>query len=197
MQKYNIRKTCPVCTEEFIAQRDTVVHCSRMCSQITLRGKSLASFSTRFWQRVQRSEECWEWTTPHRSGYGFMHCPMSRKRERAHRISWMLTYGSIPDGLHVLHHCDNPPCVRPEHLHLGTHPENMAEASERRLFRYGHDWLASHGEYVRLSPEIVLEIHARYSQGGISQRALAAEYGVSKSTLGYALKQRVSRLVGE
>jgi hypothetical protein len=90
----------------------------------------------RFWSRVNRegpvvSQEhgpCWLWLgfkLMQRGGYGqFNDWP---RVSFAHRVSWELTYGKVPDGLSVLHRCDNPPCVRPEHLWIGTQADNVAD----------------------------------------------------------------------
>lgn len=53
------------------------------------------------------------------------------KVDYAHRVSWIIHYGYIPQGMHILHHCDNPPCVNPEHLELGTAKDNMRHREER------------------------------------------------------------------
>lgn len=83
----------------------------------------------RFWEKVDRGEECWTWKpefSRNPGGYG-MFTPRHGARVGAHRISWELANGPIPPGMFVLHHCDNPPCVRPDHLWLGTHLDNMAD----------------------------------------------------------------------
>lgn len=66
---------------------------------------------------------CQEWTKNTRRRYGQF--KLNRKMQRAHRVAWMIAHGEILDGLHVLHHCDNPPCTEVSHLFLGTHQENM------------------------------------------------------------------------
>ena len=89
----------------------------------------------RFWSKVDRSGDgCWEWQPKSRSsfGYGVMRIGGTPGRlVGAHRLAWQYTYGPIPEGLCVLHGCDNPPCCNPAHLHLGTKADNMREKVER------------------------------------------------------------------
>ena len=76
-----------------------------------------------FWSRVQKSASCWTWNgCKTHDGYG-----RYDSKTKAHRASWMLEHGSIPAGMHVLHKCDNRSCVRPSHLFLGSHQENMKD----------------------------------------------------------------------
>jgi hypothetical protein len=85
-----------------------------------------ASLEERLWGRVLRSDGCWEFTgTRNGMGYGVL----GRHGRRggnvlAHRAAWELTFGPVPAELCVLHRCDNPPCVRPDHLWLGTRMDN-------------------------------------------------------------------------
>lgn len=80
----------------------------------------------RFWGKVLRSEECWEWNGAlSHDGYGHYRC--GGKVAGAHRYSYLLHNGPIPDSLLVLHHCDNRKCVRPDHLFLGTHQDNAKD----------------------------------------------------------------------
>ena len=84
----------------------------------------------RFWQRVKKSPECWEWTgCLNGTGYGAF-----RWKQRgwlAHRYSYTLHNGPIPAGQFVLHRCDNPKCIRPDHLWLGTQTENMKDCAAK------------------------------------------------------------------
>lgn len=84
----------------------------------------------RFWDKVKKSESeegCWEWTAFKSRGYGTFSWWERGKTMRAHRAAWVITNGEIPSGLYVCHHCDNPICVRPSHLFLGTQKDNMMD----------------------------------------------------------------------
>ena len=148
--------------------------------------------TTHFWSRVARSnsESCWEWQggkTP--DGYG--KAGHKHRNYLAHRLAWELTFGPIPEGLQVLHRCDNPPCCNPAHLFLGTHADNMRDmaAKSRR---------DSHGEKnnrAKLTVKQVLEIRERYIPDGSRNSVLAAEYGVCAATIGNVGKRETWRSV--
>lgn len=83
-----------------------------------------------FWSRVDKSGDCWLWTKfVNSNGYGRL--TYRRKQYSAHRIAFLLAVGDIPPGLNVLHRCDNPPCVRPDHLFLGTQADNMRDMAQK------------------------------------------------------------------
>jgi hypothetical protein len=83
-----------------------------------------------FWQRVKKTETCWIWTGSIEKpfGYGTIHSHITGKRLGAHRASWMIHKGPIPENLFVCHKCDNPPCCNPNHLFLGTCADNNRDA---------------------------------------------------------------------
>ena len=96
---------------------------------------ALKCFESAFWDKVEKTEGCWLWKRGlDDGGYGIVR--MDGKVWKAHRVAWFLTYGIIPDK--VLHKCDIPRCVNPEHLFLGSQKDNMADAYKKgRWSPYG------------------------------------------------------------
>lgn len=87
---------------------------------------TLVSIEQRFWEKVERTATCWFWKAG-RNPDGYGNFRINGKTEGAHRVAWKITYGAIPDGRQVLHRCDTPPCVNPNHLFLGDHDINMSD----------------------------------------------------------------------
>lgn len=157
----------------------------------------------RFWENVDKngpvmpgmSTPCWIWAGYRkRSGYGEVlvgsRADGTRRREKAHRVGWNLVNGPVPSGKMVLHHCDNRACIRADvdpavsHTFLGVHVENMADMRDKgRRSGKGSRPGESNGA-ARLTPAQVDEIRARYAAGGIAQRALAGEFGISQTQVG-------------
>lgn len=124
-----------------------------------------------FWGlTAERESGCLEWRgEKDKSGYGrFRRYKPFRIDVKSHRASFWLTNGWLP-GL-IRHTCDNPPCVRPEHLLPGDHKLNAQDAVERGRFRF---------RKRNLSDEAEQAIRDRYAAGGCTYRSLAAEYGLS------------------
>lgn len=137
--KYGISKVCERCGSRYYkpirASNDEWFgrkYCSKLCSNRATAVKT--PLEERFWKFVKkRSEGCWGWIGGHDDkGYGSIsRGSASEGRVKAHRLSWELHFGPIPDGLEVLHLCDNPECNNPDHLAIGTHRANMFDCGRK------------------------------------------------------------------
>ena len=132
----------------------------------------------RFMKFVNKTDDCWLWTGGKKDGYGrFM---WNGFVWNAHRLSYIHSYGNIPDGLIVRHKCKNK-CVNPSHLELGTKKQNAEDRKRDGTELYGVNKYSA-----KLTPEQVIEIRASNK----TQRQLAAEYGVANSTIWF-IKQNL------
>lgn len=96
------------------------------------------TLADRFWSFVRKGDGCWEWQG-HINAFGYGEIYVNRKHVRAHRLSWEINNGPVPGGLYVCHLCDNPKCVRPDHLFVGTHRDNMQDGkSKGRVYQPHH-----------------------------------------------------------
>jgi hypothetical protein len=150
--------------------------------------KHYTPLATRLWTRVRVSSGCWEWQGPRNlKGYGSIGVWGKGSTMPAHRAAWILTNGFIPAGLHVLHRCDNPPCCNPDHLFLGTNADNVAD----KMVKGRQPSIAGErNPRARLTLRQVVALRSKYAEGGVSQSALAREYGVSVSAIGFAITGR-------
>lgn len=140
----------------------------------------------RFWSKVNKSGPipahkmelgpCWVWTaSTSGAGYGQFWIK-GRGLRGSHTVSWSLMHGPIPDGMDVCHHCDNPPCVRPDHLFLGTRSENMRDMGRKgRGGRGGAK--GEQNSHAKLTESQVIEIRTRFAAGELGY-VLAAEFGL-------------------
>jgi hypothetical protein len=125
-----------------------------------------------FMARVEKTDSCWVWQGSRNGyGYGVMMLP-GGKMVRAHRYSYERFKGPIPNGMVIMHSCDNPPCVNPDHLNVGTKADNNADTAKKNRHNYGTDhWNG------RLSRQAIADILASTDQ----QSVLARRYGVCQS----------------
>jgi len=107
----------------------------------------------RFWNKVNKTDTCWLWTASKRNkGYGAFSYTRDGKmiQDRAHRYSWEIHKGSIPEGLFVLHSCDVPACVNPSHLFLGNNQENVDDMMNKGRHVSGGTYIQKYeGKYER------------------------------------------------
>lgn len=114
------KRVCPRCKIVFYSShKDRGIWCSRKCQHNS-------TLKERFFYKVEKTDSCWNWIGgKYSNGYGCMF--VGRKLTGAHRVSWMVHNGAIPSGMQILHRCDNPPCVNPDHLFLGSQLENIRD----------------------------------------------------------------------
>lgn len=150
-----------------------------------------APLEVRFWERVKRADGCWFWQGGRdTNGYGVLNRGgRSDGKILAHRLSWLIANDDLPDDLDVLHHCDTPPCVNPEHLFLGTQADNNADRDAK-----GRQNLGEKNGAVRLKEGQVREIRRRYDHRDSRKstrvwtnpdgiKAIAEDYGVHIVTI--------------
>lgn len=153
----------------------------------------------RFWEKVNKAgpvvrEElgpCWVWTAGVKpKGYGAF-WRRGVNDSSAHRYSWALHNGPVPASLHVLHRCDNPPCVNPAHLFLGTAADNNADKAAKGRSTRGR--MGPRGERCgtsKLTAEAVLAIRYARELAGVPYVDLAAAVGIDRSTVWAILSRK-------
>lgn len=133
-----------------------------------------------FWRRVDKSGDCWVWIGNRSRSYGVLYLA-PHKYVRAHRLSWQLHHGEIPAGMVVCHRCDNPLCVRPSHLFIGTQADNVRDMDAKgrggRKFKGGR----AHGA-AKMTVEQVHQIRQRYD-AKMRRADIAREFGIGLGTV--------------
>jgi len=132
----------------------------------------------RFWEKVDKSSDCWVWTASKQGKYGAF--GVDGKVRGAHRISYVLAFGSIPTGMQVLHKCDNTICVKPSHLFLGTQLDNMKDRDRKER---GNQPRGEKHRSAKLTEEKVKRIRKEYSRKNTTMRKLAEKYEVSNQAI--------------
>lgn len=148
----------------------------------------------RFWAKVDKSRECWEWTgAKNLKGYGRF--KINGRTYSPHRLVWEWENGPIPEGMFICHHCDNPPCVNLDHLFCGTRSENMLDAASKGRIpgnTKNHSVSSVQGEknfFSKLTRRDVFEIRRLASGKQMTYRQMAKRFGVNKSTIGSIVRR--------
>lgn len=124
--------------------------------------------------RPGKPDACWPWGgTIHHRGYGII-VNDHKRNALAHRVTYERFNGPIPDGMMVCHRCDNPPCVNPAHLFLGTHQDNMTDRNRKGRTQHGE-----RHHHAKLTAADVLTIRSLYP--GMSQTAIAKQFGINQT----------------
>ena len=188
-QQPSVTRTCPQCgvifhprpCEVLRGRKRAATWCSRACCDLGRR----EPLESRFWRQVTKTDGCWEWTGPlgtRGDGKMWNH---EGSIIMAHRFSWILHNGAIPPGTGVLHKCDNPPCVNPDHLYVGTHQDNANDKVARgRQARCGpgNPARGERNALAKLNEHSVREIRNLYKSGW-SQQAIAERFGVVQTAI--------------
>lgn len=154
-------------------------------------GDVVARFRKKVWPEPMSGCHLWSGTVC-RQGYGRFRS--GGPDTLAHRVSWVIANGAIPegDGSHgtcVCHKCDNPSCVNPDHLFLGTHQDNMTDCGSKGRSRVPHISGESHA-CAKLTAAQVVEIRERYAAGGVTQRELAEAFRVGQAQISRVVNKR-------
>ena len=144
--------------------------------------KRYTSDEERIRRNIVRSfgDGCWHWTgMKNDRGYGYVYLHSARRMVRAHRLSYELFVGEIPEGACVCHTCDNRACVNPDHLWIGTHGQNMGDRKNKG--RYDTMPVGSKHHMAKLTEANVSGMRALYRSGQYGFRKIARMYGVSRN----------------
>jgi hypothetical protein len=149
--------------------------------------KSKEDIIERFWSYVDKTDDCWNWqATKTNFGHGRFETFKNRQifnSRLAHRIAYWLIYGEYDTSLNVCHKCDNPACVNPNHLFLGTQSDNMVDCVNKGRHDIMNKARGEKSGRAKLTWEQVREIRQRYEERNTSLRKLAKEYGVDNKVI--------------
>lgn len=162
-----------------------------MITQQEIRGKILQRFCDKV--KFGEPEECWEWQANlNNKGYGFF-TPRTAVHSLAHRYIFIQLFGELPAGICVLHKCDNPKCVNPNHLFSGTKKDNMMDCSLKgRLSKKLGSCVGSQHGLAKLNEEKVIAIRLKLSNGGRATRTkVSVEYNVSRALIDHIANGKI------
>lgn len=174
-----VKGICQSCQRTYIKSPSRM---SPFCSEECYETYRFRPLRERFWERVEKSEGCWLWTgNVLNTGYGSLEIQgrgEKRKLMPAHRFAYADTYGPIPAGLIIRHDCDNRPCVRPDHLRVGTQQDNIDDMVARDRGAYGEKC-----GRAKMTEDAVRNIRANPD---VPLRVFAEQYGVSRAAVSFA-----------
>jgi hypothetical protein len=160
------------------------------CWQAQRKARAAESLPERFERFVVRADGCWGWSGAiNQGGYPTIHVQGARGHRvaKAHRVSWTLFRGDIPDGLHVLHSCDNRVCTNPDHLWLGTNADNVADREAKGRMVNPSGWVRATPEYIAAIKRQALEESPEWRDGEalrLLREALPSGCWVNVSSIG-------------
>lgn len=138
------------------------------------------SLKERFWSKVNKTDFCWIWTSASKDSGGYGYISVGRRMVRAHRLSYLWTFGKLPKDKFVCHTCDNRLCVNPKHLFLGTPKDNVHDMIRKKRDKKAVGEKASRS---KLTAEQVKEIRVLFPKLNISYSAMGRLYGVKHSSI--------------
>lgn len=152
--------------------------------------RKIKSIEERFWKKVNKSRKCWEWTAC-RNERGYGQIRIGRRAVLAHRVSWIIHFGGLSPyidsliSLCVLHKCDNPRCVNPSHLFLGTQQDNVVDKVKKGRQSSPH---GEESHLSKLTEEEVNKIRELYKVG-TSHKTIAKKFNISESNVGAIIRR--------
>lgn len=193
-QSTKVQRTCETCSKVFYIFPSRLLEsertgkgkfCSRLCHD-TAGYRPTVSPEDRFWSKAAPPNErgCRLWLSVlNNKGYGIFGWRKDARPFRmmlAHRVAWEMTHGPITQGRCVLHSCDTPRCVAPEHLFLGTQADNVADMATK-----GRGAIGQKARHVKLTASQVLEIRRLHGEEGLSHRQIGDRFGVDASNVSH------------
>lgn len=139
----------------------------------------------RFWEKVDKNgpNGCWVWTAGLHKQFGYGQFWYNGINDLAHRMSWRLTYGEIPDGLNVCHKCDNPPCCNPDHLFLGTDLDNARDRNAKGRHNMPRGSALPH---AKVTEAMIPQIHELRNRG-LTHKQIGEIVGLGRAAVGLIL----------
>lgn len=158
----------------------------------------MKEYLDRFMNKVEKTDSCWIWKASFCKGknlFPYGHFKLNGKVRGAHRVSYEIYNGNIPDKMNVLHKCDNPKCVNPDHLYLGTQKDNIKDMHNKKRFRStkGKKRLSgpNHGN-SKLTTEELNYIICMNKKRFFLISELAKHFGVSQSLISQIINKKGS-----